>query len=147
MRYSSFSYGVNESNFPLCMLLPNGQGEEADILEDEFEKARGHYNIPFSRRLDNPVKRFFELKTKWKNDTIMSSSIYEISMHPAYQRIIGMGKEAIPLILEELSKNAGHWFWALKSITDEDPVLPEQRGNIKKMTNAWLKWGKERGYI
>ncbi len=68
-------------------------------------------------------------------------------MHPAYQQIIGMGQDAIPLILAEMKRKPGHWFWALKSITGEDPVLPEQRGRIKKMTEAWINWGRNQGYI
>ena len=58
-----------------------------------------------------------------------------------------MGAIAIPFILSELKKKAGHWFWALKSITGEDPVLPEHRGRIKQMAEAWLWWGKKQGYI
>ena len=65
----------------------------------------------------------------------------------AYQQIIGMGITAIPFILREMAVKPGQWFWALKSISGEDPVAPECRGNVKEMTNAWLKWGKERGYI
>jgi hypothetical protein len=68
-------------------------------------------------------------------------------MHPAYQQIIGIGPDAIPLILQELERKPGHWFWALKSITGEDPVLPEHRGQIAKMTESWLSWGYEKGHL
>ena len=54
--------------------------------------------------------------------TAMFSSITEIAMHPAYQQIIGMGSIAIPFIMRELENRPAHWFWALKSITGEDPV-------------------------
>src|SRR5947207_10431415 len=60
----------------------------------------------------------------------------EIALHPAYQQIIGMGKEAIPLILEELQREEDHWFWALKSITGDDPVAPSERGQLPKMTRS-----------
>ncbi|WP_335148338.1 hypothetical protein [Nostoc sp.] len=56
-----------------------------------------------------------------------------------------MEKAVIPLLLRELEKKSGHWFWALKSISREDPVPPESRGKIKEMTKAWLEWGKQRG--
>jgi hypothetical protein len=69
-----------------------------------------------------------------------------MAMHPAYQQIIGMGEDVIPLILWELEKTPNHWFWALRAISDEDPVKPEERGNIHKMAQSWLKWGKEHGY-
>jgi hypothetical protein len=60
--------------------------------------------------------------------------------------LIGLGKPVIPLLLKELEKKSGHWFWALKSISREDPVPQEYRGKVKEMTKAWLEWGKQRGY-
>jgi len=46
-----------------------------------------------------------------------------------------------------MKKKSGQWFWALKSITGEDPVSPEKRGRIRDMTQAWLRWGQEQGYL
>lgn len=106
-----------------------------------------HYLVPLSRWNIDGLTRFYELKNKWEEDTAILSSVTEIAMHPAYQQIIGMGQDAIPLILAEMKKKPGHWFWALKSITGNDPVPPEQRGRVKKMTEAWLNWGIEQGYI
>ncbi|HDY67966.1 MAG TPA: hypothetical protein ENH85_09265 [Candidatus Scalindua sp.] len=100
-----------------------------------------------SRQEADCLIKFQELKSRWEVDTAILSSITEIAMHPAYQQIIGMGRNTIPLILAELKERPGHWFWALKSITGEDPVLPEQRGRIKEMTKAWLNWGRDKGYI
>lgn len=108
-------------------------------------------------RIDSLI-RFIVLKGEWEDEMANLSSITEISMHPAYQQIIGMGKTAIPYILYELSELSDekpsycYWFWALKSITGEDPVtgkkpiLDDQKGNIKEMAKAWLKWGKHNGY-
>ncbi|MBI4594951.1 MAG: hypothetical protein HY730_01060 [Candidatus Tectomicrobia bacterium] len=91
--------------------------------------------------------KFDELKTEWQMETAHLSSITEIALNYAYQQIIGMGNMAIPYILTELKKQPDHWFWALKSITGEDPVKPEDRGHMQKMTEAWLCWGKGRGYL
>jgi hypothetical protein len=70
-----------------------------------------------------------------------------MAMHPAYQQIIGLGNEAVPLLLRELKKEPDHWFWALKAITGVDPVEPTQRGRVKEMAGAWLRWGKEQELI
>lgn len=35
----------------------------------------------------------------------------------------------------------------LPEITGEDPVPVADRGDIIKMTDAWLSWGKEHGYL
>jgi hypothetical protein len=122
-------------------------GEESSFIRDEYKRSAEHYFLPISRQWANPLTRFLMLKTEWEAETAHLSSITEIAMNPAYQQIIGMGTIAIPFILSELKKKPGHWFWALKSITGEDPVLPEYRGHIKQMAEAWLRWGKKQGYI
>lgn len=67
--------------------------------------------------------------------------------HPAYQRIVNMGQVVIPFLLEDLRQNPLYWLPALRQITQENPVQPEQRGKIKLMAEAWLNWGKQEGYI
>lgn len=91
-------------------------------------------------------ERFLELAGEWREASAPSSSTLQMAMHPAYQKIMAMGPDAVPLILGELSREADHWFWALEMITDEDPVRPEDRGDIEEMRKAWLQWGKTRGY-
>ena len=91
-------------------------------------------------------RRFSGLKVAWKAETKHLSSSTDIAMHWAYQRIIGMGATALPLIFGEMSKQPDHWFWALRAITGEDPVPPNDRGKVKKMTAAWLEWAASQGY-
>ena len=90
---------------------------------------------------------FHQLADRWRADTRFSSSTTEIVTHPAYQRIIGFGPSAIPLILTELEKKPEHWFWALSSLTGENPVAAEDVGRLPAMAVAWLKWGRENGWI
>ncbi|WP_229415211.1 MULTISPECIES: hypothetical protein [Moorena] len=89
---------------------------------------------------------FRQLVHQWREETRGISSTTQAAMHPAYQQIIGMGKEAIPLLLRELEQKSGRWFWALKSITREDPVQEEHQGNTQEMIKAWLNWGLRNGY-
>ena len=91
--------------------------------------------------------RFQALASKWMIETRFMSSTTDIAMHPAYQAIIGMGSEALPLILEALQEKADQWFWALKAISQHDPVLPEHRGDVTRMREAWLQWGRQRGLL
>ena len=91
-------------------------------------------------------RRFAELVQEWKDATAFTSSATAMAMHPAYQQIIGMGDVALPMIFQELRREPDHWFWALKAITGEDPISPADRGQIDKMTAAWLNWAKQRGY-
>jgi putative addiction module component (TIGR02574 family) len=93
------------------------------------------------------VEEFNVLAERWRRETGVKSDSEEIAMHPDYQKIIGMGNGAIPLILNEMATRGGHWFWALRAITRESHERPEHAGNIKAITEDWLKWGRERGYI
>lgn len=87
---------------------------------------------------------FQRLANKWRQETLDYSSLTEIVAHPAYLQIIGMGTAATPLILSELEKKPNHWFVALAAINQTNPVPPTDAGNLKKMTEIWLKWGRER---
>jgi len=89
--------------------------------------------------------RFQTLVAEWKEATDHLSATDEIAMHPAYQQIIGMGSDALPLILEELRQRGGYWYWALKAITGDDPVPETDRGKVPLMKKAWLKWAEDRG--
>ena len=102
---------------------------------------------PLSAHHDDRRSRFRELADEWERDTCFLSSTTKMVMHPAYQRIIGMGPAAVPLILRELRENPGHWFWALKAITGVDPIPSSDRGDLRKMTDAWLGWADRNGII
>jgi hypothetical protein len=95
---------------------------------------------------ESTATRFRRLADRWRRETGHLSSLDDMCMHPAYQHIIGMGTDALPLIFEELAQRPDHWFWALNAITEEDPIPPPARGNVPAMTDAWLKWGEEHGY-
>ena len=90
---------------------------------------------------------FAKLTTEWRQDTRYLSSTSAIATHPAYQRIIGLGPQVIPLILADLQREPGHWFWALSALTGENPVDSADQGRIKAMTAAWLKWGTDNAWI
>lgn len=95
---------------------------------------------------DSIIAKFRALSTEWKSSRNLVTSSTEMFMHPAYQKIIGMGQTAVPLIFNELEKNIDHWFWALKAITEADPVPPNHRGRLGLMTKDWIFWAKAQGY-
>jgi hypothetical protein len=98
--------------------------------------------------IDPALEREFRaLADQWRRETMMMSSTSDIVSNFAYHQIIGMGEKAIPPILRELQESGGHWFWALRAITRTNPVKPEDRGNVRKMAQAWLEWGRRRGYV
>lgn len=117
-----------------------------DLRQDEYKRlARKTAQAALVRA--NLEQTFQELAERWSSETRLLSSLTDKVLHPAYQDIIGLGPDAVPLLLRELQHNSGHWFWALSHITREDPINPEDAGNVRKMTEAWLEWGRERDYI
>jgi hypothetical protein len=90
---------------------------------------------------------FIDLVTQWRNETRGVSSTNQLAMHPSYQKIIGMGEVVVPLLLKELESKTGRWFWALESITRENPIPFESRGKTQEMIRAWLQWGEQKGYV
>ena len=95
---------------------------------------------------ESTEKRFERLAASWRAETSHLSSSTQMAAHPAYQEIIGMGREVVPLLLRELACKPDHWFNALKTITGANPVAPADRGRIDRMAEAWLRWGREQGF-
>src|SRR5438132_9654575 len=89
---------------------------------------------------DTPVEtveeRFRRLAAIWHRDTDYLSSMEEADNHPAYQEIIGLGTEVVPLLLRDLADNHTHWFAALEAITGARPLSVAIAGNIPKMAEA-----------
>ena len=107
-------------------------------------------SVPTTPTPDTPPEtveqRFRRLEATWLDEIGYSSSPTELRAHPAFQEIISLGEEVIPLVLADLEKAPRHWVWALPRITEVNPVPPSDGGNIRKMAEAWLRWGREKGY-
>lgn len=95
-----------------------------------------------------PLTEAFEaLAQQWKAETALLSSTSAMVRHPAYRAVIALGPPVVPLLLRDLERERAQWFEALQAITGEDPVTPDQWGTIPAMTEAWLRWGRDRGLI
>lgn len=124
-----------------------GGGPELREIKEAAMHIWDEYTRPASRQIEGIRDKFHRLASRWRTDTAFQSSVHQMATHPAYQEIIGMGRDAIPLILRELERDADHWFWALRSITGIDPVPPANRGNVREMANAWLSWAHLEGHL
>ena len=92
-------------------------------------------------------ERFEQLKDEWKSQSVYLSKTAQMAMLWPYQRIIGLGSVAVPLILAELRRETDHWFWALEAITGENPVPTALAGNVRAAAEAWLLWGRQKGMV
>lgn len=87
--------------------------------------------------------RFAILAETWRNETRNISNMTEVFSHYAYRRVIDLGPRVIPVILRELERQPDLWFFALRKITGANPVRKEYAGNMKKIRDAWLRWGRQ----
>jgi hypothetical protein len=111
------------------------------VLEEQMaEKPQAGVDAAFE-------VRFKELAQRWREETKSVSSTTDRALNGAYQDIIGMGDRVLPLIFREMEERGGHWFWALRHITHDNPVPPQDAGNVQRMREAWLQWGREHHYL
>ncbi len=87
-------------------------------------------------------QRFQEQADIWERDTAFLSATPMRVLHDNYQSIMAMGPDVVPLLLRDLQKTRRHWFWALRHLTQVDPVPEKDRGNLDKMIAAWAEWGR-----
>lgn len=92
-------------------------------------------------------ERFQRLAAEWKEQARYLSDSRRMVMLRPYQAIIGMGLPVVPLILEDLKHKPHHWFWALEVITDVNPVPEDARGDVRRIADAWIDWGRREGLI
>ena len=109
-----------------------------DLLEKEVELFRQEVELLIER---------------WTNEVEDMSSFSDMILHEDYQTIIAKGSPVIPILLNELRYRPHYWFDALHALIkantgiDVDPVNEEDRGNLRRMANAWIAWGEENDYI
>jgi hypothetical protein len=92
-------------------------------------------------------EKFHQLADEWSTNTGHISSIDDLISHASYREIIGLGWDVVPYLLKDLQNNKRFWFPALYAITNVRPFDPSDAGNGKRMTEAWIKWGKRKGFI
>jgi len=91
--------------------------------------------------------KFLVLAEQWRNETGHKSKFYNSYMNKNYQKIMVLGADVVPVILEELQKEPDHWFWALEIISGENPVEDNHVGQFELMVNDWIEWGKNKRYL
>lgn len=126
---------------------PVGVNREAQIIRENLENTMHGIigmSVCMKHYYDNAVQRkFWEFKTKWKEETMLHSNSNEIIGNENYWKIINLGVDVLPYIFEDLAETHDHWFIALQEITGKNPVKPNNRGNVVAMTRDWLDWANE----
>ena len=131
-----------------CAKWPDGDSPIETMVAYSSEEAPFHVPTAALETVFSAEDwlKFDALAAEWRRGRSATSSAVEMAMHPAYQKIIGMGDKAIPFIISELraeGEEPDHWFWALRVLTGVDPVTDEERGDIVRMAQSWLRWADE----
>lgn len=117
----------------------------AQPRDAQFKSAR-RVEVIGSESLE---REFRSLAERWRNETTHLSISSEKANNFAYQQIVGMGEQVLPLIFRELETTTSDWFWALRAIArDRAPVIrAEDRGRVRRIAEIWMEWGKQIGYV
>ena len=126
---------------------PIGVSIEAQFIRQNIQTAHDLFmgqSVFIQEMYKKQLSTKFDLYSGiWKTETMFSSNISEITNNSAYRSIIGLGKDIIPFIIEDLKQSENHWFYALELLTGENPIKSEHRGIINLMKSDWLNWAKK----
>lgn len=129
----------------VALLLSQGVSPESMSVPRQAKTLRDRSTLAVSTRAKSVEERFSELAERWRRGCGPYSVMRQLAVHPAYQQIIGLGKEAVPCILAELERAPDWWFWALTSITGVDPVDLAHHGKLRLMAADWFRWARANG--
>ncbi len=88
--------------------------------------------------------QFDTLADQWESETAVFSMAYQRTEHPAFGRILTMGKQAIPWAVERLREDV-LWYLVLERLVD-NPPLTNAQGDMGRLQDAWLKWARDNGH-
>ena len=118
-----------------------------DRQDVQDSKKFGVYNIERLEFVANyRFSKFRRLVVQWRTETYFLSSVTAKTDHPAFKEIAGMGKSAVPWIIEELKTHRDFLFVALHIILKEDPTPRFANGEPHKLIEEWLMWAEREEY-
>ena len=80
---------------------------------------------------------FDEYLADWQRDTRFLSSVTAVTPHPSFRKIVSMGGNAVPYILEEIERKPSNLVWALNAI------FHKKIGQDATVTEACKLWRAE----
>lgn len=83
--------------------------------------------------------------TAWEGAAFLTMA--EMFADEDYQRIIEMGPQVVPLILQRLRTHPNWWFPALIELTGVDLTAGQSKGKLLEETRLWLLWAEKQGYL
>ena len=142
-------YVVSEGSFGMRpdLVIQQGRTTESPTYIVEA-KTSTYHNIPEVRQHEYLTEEEFAsvfkwLHETWKKEVRLFSSASEITEHPAYLAMIGLGDRSIRYMLDDLRKSFDHWTNALRRLTGHR-LPPDVAPNAASIRKAWLDWAENR---
>jgi len=118
----------------------NYNGPPYSIVEEVMDE----YDMPacFTIEEASVEVKFNFYRLMWKSETLAYSSITMMEENPYYKKIISLGIDAVPLMIDELrTYSPVFWFGAIDAITGEHLNIPEKtRGKIFEIAKIYVDW-------
>ena len=103
--------------------------------------------VPATPAAEGIEQHVVRLLARWRQETAYLSSSTRITEHPAYQELIALGPAALPFLFRDLEQTGdGHLSKALVAITGPHPVHADERGQVRKIAESWLRRARENGH-
>jgi hypothetical protein len=128
-------------------VITKRQSEVWDVVAPTSEVPRRRHR-PKLRLVhasnDEKSIEFEVMADELEESAAIVSSTRTLRNHPAYQGILALGDDAVPLLLKrlELSSNRPIWLRLLSSLTPYSPGAGHE--TIREASAAWLQWGRQR---
>jgi hypothetical protein len=81
---------------------------------------------------------FEEYLAQWKKNTMFYSFSNQIIQDPCFQKIVAMGKNAVPFIIAEIKDNPSTLVWALNIIYNTK-ISDKPEITIEEACKLWVK--------
>ena len=89
------------------------------------------------------LERFDYLKKRWIAETRILSNPRLKYNNENYQEIIKLDSYILPYLIDDLRENDYDWFFALREITNDDPIKKGHEGYYDLMKQDWLDWAEK----
>lgn len=106
----------------------------ADTIVNLINASIGKVHNP----ADGVKSQFERYAATWEEQASYMSTVYEMTRLPSYRRIVDLGPDVVPHIIERMRTKPGHWFWALKEIVGEDKAAGAI--TLAEATRRWIEW-------
>jgi hypothetical protein len=91
------------------------------------------------------VQRFYSLLNIWRSDTAFFSDPDLIVAHPAFQALVELAGDIVPLAIEDLRARPSNLVWVLDDAIGEVEYPRDIIGDLVAMSNAWIDWAERNG--